>query len=92
MSFLASIWDDLKSGIDDIYKLESMKKSRYMQLYTHVYNYCTFVPNRAPTSSKNATEQSNGGGKLVGHELYQKLRDYLKSHVNSLKVVGISCC
>ncbi|THD20564.1 Cullin-1 [Fasciola hepatica] len=88
MSFLASIWDDLKSGIDDIYKLESMKKSRYMQLYTHVYNYCTFVPNRAPTSSKSAAEQSNGGGKLVGHELYQKLRDYLKSHVSSLKLKG----
>lgn len=83
---LAIVWDDLKGGIDDIFKLEPIKKARYMMLYTHVYDYCTFVDHRPPSSGR--MEQSTGGGKLVGLELYRKLRDYLRAHVHSLKLKG----
>ncbi|OON23424.1 cullin family protein [Opisthorchis viverrini] len=83
---LALVWDDLKSGIDDIFKLKTLKKARYMRLYTHVYNYCTFVDHRPQASGR--TDQSTGGGKVVGLELYRKLRDYLRAHVYSLKLKG----
>ncbi|KAG5449362.1 Cullin-1 [Clonorchis sinensis] len=83
---LALVWDDLKSGIDDIFKLKTLKKARYMRLYTHVYNYCTFVDHRPQASGR--TDQSTGGGKVVGLELYKKLRDYLRAHVHSLKLKG----
>ncbi|VEL27165.1 unnamed protein product, partial [Protopolystoma xenopodis] len=84
---LSLVWDDLKSGIDDIFRLETIKKSRYMKLYTHVYNYCTFVePQHRPNVGKNTMEAP--GGKLVGMELYKKLRDYLKQHKGDNLVGG----
>ncbi|CAL8069060.1 unnamed protein product [Calicophoron daubneyi] len=85
---LSLVWDDLKSGIDDIFKLETLKRSRYMELYTHVYNYCTFVEHRGSTQGRMGMDPNPGGGKLVGLELYKKLRDYLRAHVHNVKVKG----
>ncbi|KAL3311127.1 Cullin-1 [Cichlidogyrus casuarinus] len=80
------VWDELKGGIDDIFKLKNMKKDRYMKLYTQIYDYCTFV------NSQNrhipSPSQSESSGKLVGTELYKKLREYLKQHVQSVKIKG----
>ncbi|CAH8583137.1 unnamed protein product [Schistosoma guineensis] len=85
---LALVWDDLKSGFDAIFRLETIKRKRYMELHTHVYNYCTSVdPKSHATPSRNAIE-TEPGGKLVGFELYKKLRNYLKAHVHSLKLKG----
>ncbi|KAF8568617.1 hypothetical protein P879_04622 [Paragonimus westermani] len=83
---LALVWDDLKTGIDGFFRLKPITKRQFMQLYTHVYNYCTYVDNRPPSSGR--AEQNTGGGKLVGLELYKKLRDYLRAHVHSLKLKG----
>lgn len=73
-----------------------MKKSRFMQLYTHVYNYCTSVHPNHPAGASAARTPSSGpngrtsrcvvgsGAQFVGHELYKKLEEFLRGYLNKL--------
>ncbi|XKL69499.1 hypothetical protein PGB90_007268 [Kerria lacca] len=89
-----SIWGELKTGIDELYKEKKLLKTTYMDLYTHVYNYCTngqqsstqtnMVPNKPKRSNG-----SNAGAQLVGLELYRKVRDFLQSYLVNLLKDGI---
>lgn len=65
----------------------------------HVYDYCTNVNNQggrgnsvsiqSAPATKAKKSQTGGGAQFVGHELYKRLKDYLKSHlINVLKVCG----
>lgn len=106
---LAEVWNDLKDGIERIYKMENLRKKRYMDLYSHVYNYCTsvdpqvsvaqrqnihIVPSPSVSRNRRNTNEPSGrtvnspGAKFVGHELYKKLKDYLKAHVANVKQQG----
>ncbi|XP_074599588.1 cullin 1 [Brevipalpus obovatus] len=98
---LDAIWGDLREGIEQVYihKTENMTKDRYMQLYTHVYNYCTSVspqnPSRSSSSAPNIRNrrvitQSGPGGSahFVGYELYRRLQEFLREHLRKVLKEG----
>lgn len=97
---LAQIWEDLKQGMDQVYTIKGMSKPRYMELYTHVYNYCTSVQHggasrQLPGSASSTSFKSSPkkwhnaqSANFVGHELYKKLRTYLQSYLSGILQEG----
>lgn len=101
---LEQIWGDLQEGVEQVYKRQAMPKTRYMELYTHVYNYCTSVHqqqglggssvggNKASKLNKKNSPPCvvpTGGAQLVGLELYRKLREFLRTYLASLMRKGV---
>ncbi|KAL7062208.1 hypothetical protein AAHC03_01701 [Spirometra sp. Aus1] len=59
-----------------------------MILFTNVHNYCTFVDPSVRSGSGREQAEGSGTSKLIGLELYKKLREYLKQRVTSLRAEG----
>lgn len=84
---LDQIWGELHRGIEHVYDIQKMSKPWYIQLYTHVHDYCTSVHkgnDRGSTSLiTKKKNQVSGGAQLVGLELYKRLREFLRNYVLS---------
>ena len=87
------IFCDLKTGFEQILGRQEMSRGRYMELYSHVYNYCTSVtvedtlkaPKARATRTKKGPQQNKANGaQFVGQELYKRLKDFLKAYQDGL--------
>ncbi|XP_057324027.1 cullin-1-like [Microplitis mediator] len=77
VTHLNEIWDDFSSGLDGIYKQEAMNRHRFMELYSHVYNYCTSLQEEG--QRKHKAENNSA----AGFKLYEKLCNYLTNYTTS---------
>ncbi|KYR00662.1 cullin A [Tieghemostelium lacteum] len=87
---LDEIWPELEDGIYTIITdfNKGFPKQKWMQLYTHVYNYCAASQSRTTrglTSKQQQQQQSqSSGASFVGEELYNRLNHFLKKHMKDL--------
>ncbi|XP_055276211.1 cullin-1-like [Moschus berezovskii] len=80
------LWDNIRAGIQQVYARQSMVKSRYIELYTLLYNHCLYVSPQFQTKSKK--EQKLREDENVGLELYKRIKEFLKTHLTNLPKDG----
>ncbi|CAF0783301.1 unnamed protein product [Adineta steineri] len=92
---LNDVWIKVSDGIDHIYRIQDMSPTAYMELYTHVYDYCTNTHaqsfQKAPPRTGGNNRQNNvqDGANIVGGELYTKLRNHLKAYLEKICEKGL---
>jgi cullin 1 len=81
---IGSTWAYLEAGIDKImHDLEQgIDLKMYMGVYTAIHNFCT--SQKAVGLGGPAIHSNHRGAHLLGEELYNKLIDYLKVHLETL--------
>ncbi|KAJ3140802.1 hypothetical protein HK100_009238 [Physocladia obscura] len=82
---LASTWASIQQGVDTIlYRFEEgLDYKKYMALYTTIYDYCTSLKMH-PSQSTGSNVMHQKGANLMGADLYKKLKEYLKEHLETL--------
>ncbi|CAK5041803.1 unnamed protein product [Meloidogyne enterolobii] len=84
------LWNDLASGLESIYAGdERMPPHRYMELYTHVFNFCS--SSHVPTeTSRRGTSITQMQTSFVGSELYNELNIFITKYAQSLRMTLIN--
>ncbi|MCJ1351722.1 MAG: hypothetical protein MMC33_001706 [Icmadophila ericetorum] len=82
---LGATWGYLEAGVEQIMTRlrEGVDMKTYMGIYTAVHNFCT--SQKATSASSNSimspTMANHRGAHLLGEDLYQNLKNYLKAHL-----------
>ncbi|KAK0507616.1 hypothetical protein JMJ35_010139 [Cladonia borealis] len=83
---LIATWNFLQAGVEKIMTnlKDGVDMATYMGIYTAVHNFCT--SQKAVTSSQGGIigGSAHRGAHLLGEDLYQNLKAYLKSHLDEL--------
>ncbi|KAF8490800.1 Cullin-domain-containing protein [Russula emetica] len=83
---LATTWAFLEEGVDHIMtKLHTgVSYTKYMNLYTVSYNYCTSSKMHSTTTSEQSVA-GRSGANLMGSDLYNSLVRYFVQHLRHLR-------
>jgi cullin 1 len=80
-TFLESTWRNIEPSLNIILgddKNSSLDSLMYTDTYTKVYNYCTASSKR---SHINVSHYNNSTVRLVGSDLYEKIKEFLKVYL-----------
>ncbi|CAK7198718.1 ubiquitin ligase (cullin) of SCF [Sporothrix eucalyptigena] len=80
-------WEYLKNGVNSIMvNIDGgMTMETYMGTYTAIHNFCTSQKAAGSSSSHSTMTNASRGAHLLGEDLYEKLTDYLATHLNGLR-------
>ncbi|CAM9896925.1 unnamed protein product [Rangifer tarandus platyrhynchus] len=80
------LWDNIRAGIQQVYARQNMVKSRYIELYTLLYNHCLQMS--PPVQTKSNREQKLREDENICFELYKRIKEFLKNHLTNLPKDG----
>lgn len=93
---LQATWNFIEPGISQILGRDGtfastakrvdkvLSPTMYMEVYTAIYNYCV---NKSKSSGQfNADKQDNQSSILVGSEIYEKLKRYLRDYISGFQI------
>ncbi|CAF0885104.1 unnamed protein product [Adineta ricciae] len=93
---LNDVWAKVSEGIEHVYRIQDMSATAYMELYTHVYNYCTATQHHTNTRPAGRAVNGNSrgsnmadGANIVGGELYARLKNHLKNYLEKICEKGL---
>ncbi|KAF2768296.1 Cullin-domain-containing protein [Teratosphaeria nubilosa] len=77
-------WKYLEWGVDRMMTNlnDGVDLKTYMSLYTSIHNFCT--AQKAVGANTNTLNSNHRGAHLLGEELYHRLDDYLKRHLQGV--------
>ena len=75
---LADLWKSIKPLFDKMLNMDGLNKAEHASICNFVYGYCISVDSTASVGENS---------KVIGYELYKKLRTFFKHHVQSLRIV-----
>jgi cullin 1 len=81
-------WKLLEPGVKHVYRKEPMSSQRYVELYSHVYQYCTCNNVMMPPMSNDRRFVT--GNEVLGERLYEKLRQHLDVYLQHVTEGGVS--